>query len=421
MIWVSTRCRVCQLPAAGSQWPVNTSMTFISIRFSLFKSSLFKSVNFFFLLLIAAFAVLSPASSLGQLKSSSADVSIQSPGSVPAISGSTIALRAVSTTTLVSEAGGAFMVPAKCDGNGNLYIRKFAMDRPLLGPVVRIDTDGKRTALFDAGSFSQLGIDRADAFSPGSDGGLYQIAESGRMGQGDATRPHIYVLHFSSDGSASTPILLDADLEVYTFATFADGNFLVSGVQRSPQSKDNGGRNFTAVFSADGREVAQLRFQKPAADVGKSDSKAAAPGAKQIPSEAEKAGPVLDLADAEVGSDGFLYVMRGSSPGSSPVVIYVIASSGKIMKTIKVTSPLASGRASGFHVSANRLAVSFEDEEERGAMVVADAQTGRNIASYEDPGELGPTFACYAADENMFTFLKLGDGNSLEVVRAEPQ
>ena len=54
------------------------------------------------------------------------------------------------------------------------------------------------------------------------------------------------------------------------------------------------------------------------------------------------------------------------------------------------------------------------------ALVVADAQTGRPIATYSDPGGLGPSFACYSADEGAFTFLHLGETNSLEVTRAEP-
>ena len=101
---------------------------------------------------------------------------------------------------VASELGGAFMSGSKCDAEGNLYIRKFASDRPLLGPVVKIDPDGKRTALFDPAAFSQLALDRADAFSPASDGGLYQIAQSGIL------KPLTYVLHFSSDGSPGSAV-----------------------------------------------------------------------------------------------------------------------------------------------------------------------------------------------------------------------
>jgi hypothetical protein len=299
--------------------------------------------------------------------------------------------------------GGAFMSSSKCDADGNLYVRKLAVDRPLLGPVVKIDPDGKRTALFDPTAFSQLALDRADAFLPASDGGLYQIAQSGIL------KPRIYVLHFSSDGSPSSPTLLDADFEVYTFAAFADGNFLVSGVKRDLQNTNDRGRNFTAVFSADGRELAQLSFEAP-----QESAKASA----KSTNDAAKATPGLDLAEAEVGSDGNLYVVRFSSPA----LVYVIGPRGKIMKTIKVSSPLPGALPSAFHLSGNRLALSFwNNENQRQTVVVADAQTGRKIASYADPTGLGPSFACYSANDGVFTFLKLGEGNELEVIRAEAQ
>jgi hypothetical protein len=328
------------------------------------------------------------------------------PAAVPNIplSGSTIALRASSTMNVASEMGGAFMSSSKCDAEGNLYVRKLAVDRPLLGPVVKIDRDGRHTALFDPAAFSQLALDRADAFLPASDGGMYQIAQSGIL------KPRIYVLHFSSDGSPSSPTLLDADFEVYTFAAFADGNFLVSGVKRDVQNKNDRGRNFTAVFSADGRELAQLSFQ--------AQESAKASARKANTNDAEKAAPGLDLAEAEDGRDGNLYVMRFSSPA----LVYVIAPSGKIMKTIKVSSPLPEALPSAFHVSGNRLALSFWNEEsQRQTVVVADAQTGRKIASYADPTGLGPSFACYSANDGVFTFLRLGEGNELEVIRAEAQ
>ena len=340
--------------------------------------------------------------SMAQINSTPSDAAATAAVS-GSISGSSIALHATSTMNVASEMGGAFMSSSKCDADGNLYIRKLAMDRPLLGPVVKIDPEGKRIALFDPAAFSQLALDRADAFSPAVDGGMYQIAQSG------VVKPRIYVLHFSSDGSPASPTRLDADFEVYTFAAFADGNFLLSGVQRDVQNRNDRGRNFTAVFSADGRELTQGSFQEPQgpAQAGaKSDAR----------KDAEK--PTLDLTDAEVGSDGNLYVMRASSP----VLVYVIAPSGKIMRTLKVGAPLPGATPSAFHVSENRLAISFWNEESQSRMVaVAEAQTGRKVAGYADSTELGTSFACYEANEGVFTFLKLGEGNELEVIRAEAQ
>jgi hypothetical protein len=349
-------------------------------------------------------AVVFAGLSVGQINSASPGASGKIPAFGSSNSESSITLHVISTMNVVSEMGGAFMIPAKCDADGNLYIRKFATDRPLLAPVVKIDPEGKRTALFDPAAFSQLALDRADAFSPASDGGIYQIAQSG------VVKPRIYLLHFSSDGSPATPTRLDADFEGYTFAAFADGNFLLSGVQRNVQNRNDRGRNFTAVFSADGRELAQLSFQE-------SEGPRKAGAKSDTHKDGKKPAPALDLADAEAGSDGNLYVMRASSP----VLVYVIAPSGKIMQTLKVAAP-PGAVPNAFHLSGNRLAISFANEEgESQTVVVADAQTGRKIASYADPSGLGTSFACYDADEGVFTFLHLGERNALEVIRAEAQ
>jgi hypothetical protein len=370
------------------------------------------------LVAILVFGGLPAGASAAQINSATP---AQISGSGSSTTGSTIALRASSTMNVASEMGGAVMSGTKCDADGNLYIRKYATDRPLLGPVVKIDPDGKRVALFDPAAFSRLALDRVDAFSPASDGGMYQVAQSGVL------KPRIYVLHFSSDGSLSSPVLLEADFEVYAFAAFAGGNFLVSGMKRDVQNKDDRGRNFTAVFSGDGRELAQLSFEesrgprKAGAKPGASGNRPAAArneAQNEVQQKAEKPAPSLDLADAEVGSDGNLYVMRRSAP----TLVYVIAPSGKIMQTLEIAAPLPGSAPSGFHVSGNRLAISFWNEERQSqTIVVADAQTGQKIASYSDPTGVGTSFACYSANDGVFTFLKLGEGNALEVIRAEAQ
>jgi hypothetical protein len=352
------------------------------------------------LLAIVALILVTVAGTVAQINSAT-----PTPPANPPLPPSAIALHESSRRNIVSEMGGAFMGSSKCDADGNLYIRKYAADRPLLGPVVKIDSDGKRTALFDPVAFPQLELDRADAFSPASDGGLYQIAQSG------VVRPRIYVLHFSSDGSPSSPIRLEAAFEVYSFAAFLNGNLLVSGFERDVTNPKDAGRAVTEVFSADGRVLAQLSFDPPP-----EPAKTAGKPAAKATGKATKSAPTLDLADAEVGVDGNLYAMRNSSPA----MIYVISPAGKVVRTLKVSAPAAGALPATFHVSSNRLAVSFGNGDSKTqTLVVADAQTGRRVANYFDPGTLGTSFACYSADDGVFTFLTLGEGNALEVIRAE--
>lgn len=372
---------------------------------------------------LSAWLLLMTVAALAQANPDSAQAH-KSTAKTPAPVAPAIPLNSFSTMNVLSEMGGAFMNPAKCDEDGNLYIRKFATDRPLRSPTVKINPDGKRTALFDPAAFSQLNLDRADAFSFAYDGGLYQIAQKG------VVKPRIYVLHFSSDGSPLSSVLLDADLEVYAFAAFLSGNFLVSGMQRDVTNPKDPGRNFTAVFSTDGRMLAELSFEhsqnasKQAQGTAKTPAKSANNAAEHqaverqndVPNSVEQAAPTLDLSDAEVGVDGNLYVMRSSSPA----LVYVIAPGGKIQRTLKIPAPVPGLMPSAFHVSGNQLAVSFRNDKNQSQMLaVADAQTGRKISTYSDSTGMASSFACYSANDGVFTFLKLGEGNALEVIRAE--
>jgi NTP pyrophosphatase (non-canonical NTP hydrolase) len=91
-------------------------------------------------------------------------------------------------------------------------------------------------------------------------------------------------------------------------------------------------------------------------------------------------------------------------------------------QTLKIAAPVPGAVPSAFHLSGNRLAISFWDEESQSqTVIIADAQTGRKIASYSDATGVGASFACYSANEGVFTFLKLGEGTALEVIRAEAQ
>ena len=68
---------------------------------------------------------------------------------------------------------------AKCDADGNLYVPGIPAAGPLLASVFKIDPSGKVVATYNPKDFAQLALDRADTFTPASDGGLYQIAQKG--------------------------------------------------------------------------------------------------------------------------------------------------------------------------------------------------------------------------------------------------
>lgn len=320
-------------------------------------------------------------------------------------------LHETSSVKVSAELGG---VPSatKCDADGNLYVPGVAAAWSLLGSLVKIDASGKVVATYNPADFAQLALDRADSFTPAADGGVYQIAQKGVF------KPDIYVLHFARDGSASSSTHLDAGFEPYTFAAFLDGTFLLSGVKRDLSDKHDQGTNFTAVFTADGRQLSQLSLKTNS--FKQSRDSAATFAAKPAMTSAAKMDkpeePTLDLAEAEAGDDGYLYVVRRSSPA----LIYVISPSAKIVNTFKIESPKANAVPAAFHLSGNRMAMLFagNDDKNDALIAVLDAQTGRRIATYSSPSSLGTTFACYSANDDSFTFLRLEESGT-KIVRAD--
>src|SRR3974390_1993513 len=107
-------------------------------------------------LAVAVSVMFFPALLSAQTNSSSAHEPVRR------VTPSVLPLQEASRAGIASEIGGAYMSGSRCDADGNLYLRKLATDRPLLGSVVKIDPDGKRVASFDPTAFSQLHVERAD-------------------------------------------------------------------------------------------------------------------------------------------------------------------------------------------------------------------------------------------------------------------
>lgn len=306
-----------------------------------------------------------------------------------------IPLREVSRTEPVFETGGAFMSGAQCDQDGNLYLRKYATDRPLLSPVVKINAEGKREASFNPAAFTDIALSEALAYSPSANGQLFQL------GQTAGVKPQIYILRYSSDGSPSSPTRLEGSFEARTFVAFASENFLVSGTLRETTDPGDKGRAITAVFSSDGRKLTELHFDKTA--------KAQKPEATAVTAN-------LDLSAAEAGADGNVYALRRSSPA----LVYVIGPAGNVVRTIKVSVPTPGAMPNSFHISGNQIAILFSDDDAR-LFVVADSQSGQVLRTFAQPGTVGSEFACYSANDGEFTFVHLAEGNKIELVRAQGQ
>jgi hypothetical protein len=135
----------------------------------------------------------------------------------------------------------------------------------------------------------------------------------------------------------------------------------------------------------------------------------------------------LGPSAAITGDDGFVYLMRATSPAT----VYAISAAGDVVRKIVVSAPIAMGLPNfGIRVVKNRLAVKFSGRCDgtfdltgcRGAVyTVVDAKSGQKLADYEAPAESdvsGP-LACYAPDpDRFFTFWIPPGQHLLEIVEA---
>jgi hypothetical protein len=134
----------------------------------------------------------------------------------------------------------------------------------------------------------------------------------------------------------------------------------------------------------------------------------------------------VERSVAIAGDDGFVYLMRATSPA----IVYVISSAGEVMRKIVVSAP-TDGASPDFGIREvkNRLVVKFHscistpavppflDPCHGTVYVVVDATTGRTIANYEAADEVGGPIACYAPEpDRFFTFDISEDQHRLEIV-----
>jgi len=122
---------------------------------------------------------------------------------------------------------------------------------------------------------------------------------------------------------------------------------------------------------------------------------------------------------ARLGDDGNVYLMRRTSPAT----IYVIASSGDLLRTVSI-EPANNGQMPfDMQVAGGRIAVEFSlscsaDHCEGANLTVADATTGQKLSDYSEDKGIGGVFACYSAKPERFTFLRVGDDNRLQMIQA---
>jgi hypothetical protein len=300
---------------------------------------------------------------------------------------------------------GNFALPTACDEQGRSYVKLVKSGPGMVGPLLRLSAKGVLEAEFD----TEGALVNIYAVRP--NGGVVMLHLDG-----------ITVIdNFGPDGKRESSVRLERPPTPFfpsQIAVFRSGEMLIAGLQYRPGYKAS-----TAIYDPSGHLVKQFLLDgdaeiERAIEVG--DARyTRSPGGDNAPAS---------RSVAITGDDGFVYLMRATSPA----IIYVISAAGEVVRKIVVSAPTDAGLPDfGIRVSKNKLAVKFSRSCDgvlnlgscHGTVyTVVDATTGQRLADYEADKETAGTIACYAPDpDRFFTFWVASDQHHLEIVEAGPK
>lgn len=311
------------------------------------------------------------------------------------------------TLSVPGEIGRVFASPLKCDAKGNLYERTQPDGPPGLR---KLSPKGEQLAVFQPAS-PDLKIDRAAYFSLAPNDDVYQLII--------AREPSRYVFVYGPHGTVKSRIKLRpgfffAPAQV---AVFPSGELLVTGMERDSDHDNPTVWPYQAIFSSSGAMLKELHFED--------DDKLhdmAVDGDKQIVSPTNRSTNLAIVGgSAELGADSNVYVMRRVTPA----IFYAVSANGSVRR-LTVDPGRPDFLDPDMHVSGNRIAVLFRNQQTHEELIkVVDLQ-GKEVAVFESPmvngwSAIGPAFICYASNPDRFTFLTTLDDDKLEIIRATPR
>jgi hypothetical protein len=283
-----------------------------------------------------------------------------------------------------------------CDSGGSIYAKVWAgtgsgTDRL---PVREITPDGAMTKNFRVAGASR-NTDAAKGIFVTDAGDVYQAAR---------IMDALYVVAFARDGSVKSSTKLEADcrlVDPWQIAAFRSGGYLLSGLtgkdHRTP---------YTAVFDANGKLVKTIyepededaRQKAESGDVGYTRSNAG--------------NRFVGLGDVAGGSDGNVYLLRGTSPD----LVYVISPAGEVVRKLHIDAGDPDFVAGDIKSYAGRLAIGFNGTNN--LVVVTDLE-GKTIARYTVDRHKPdwPALACY--DSEGLTFATVYAERELYLLKAK--
>jgi hypothetical protein len=313
----------------------------------------------------------------------------------------TLTLRETVKTAYVNA--GMLYLPAKCDRDGNVYLRD--MNHDGVHAIHKLSTTGKQVALFQPDLPTAGSKPVAEGyFSVGKDDYVYEL-----VGSWEDRRNHVLV--YRPDGSLKSDIKLEPGFgwSAAQVAAFPSGNFLVTGLKYDHPRTNSVKLPFTGVFGPDGSLLKEVKLEDDdmihdMAVVG--DSRVTAP-------EAPGVNHAVELGDMDAANDGNIYLMRRLSPA----ILYAISPDGEVVRRFTVDAGQPDSMPESMHIAGNRIAVEFYE------LIKIVNLEGHEFATYapqEEPLEF--PLACYSTKPERFTFLGGGDVDNPRVTLsvAEP-
>lgn len=320
-------------------------------------------------------------------------------------------LRVVDTLPVQGMSPGSTMGTVRCDAEGNAYLRFYNPAALFQAPVVRISADGEGKQQFSLGSVPGFDQAQITSFAIGPNGDVALATLGGK----DANHANIFM--FKADGTpdADATIKLGA-VNIFQMAIFSNGNLLLSGTREAKlygKNEPSVSVPFTKVLDDAGEVVKELELP--------GDYSPPKPSDKTFQKSVGMQPAAITLGDVVAGTDGNVYLTRHYG---SPAV-YVIAADGSLLRKLTLVPPESSTSLGGLHYSATgggQLAMAFlaKHGDQRVRMIsVYSASSGKRLADYLAPREVGSGLACYTP--NGLTFIGVtGQGQfAMKEVRPE--
>lgn len=312
----------------------------------------------------------------------------------------------VVTAEMKTPFAGGLAGRAKCDSDGNIYLRPTDAEasmkyHPISAlPIRKLRPDGSLAGSFGIADTSPglLAVD----FFVAADGKVYQAARSD-------SEQAVYIVSYSPEGLVRSKVRLEGEFFIpYEIVVFGTGEFLVSGIHGSYNWTP-----FTAVYGGNGKLIKEI--YEPEDEDARKRAEEGEAGFR--PESMESSNDFVVRGDAALGSDGNAYLLRAASPA----LIYVISPKGEIVRKLRIPSPESGLSAGTLRPAPGLLAIGFlENGKNTGAIRVVDYSGGLVVTYTSGDRRIYPgLLACYRPER--LTFLSLENGDNMRLNTAEPK